>query len=156
MDVANAADAPAQARTRPDQRTGPDVVVGVLRDGDRVLLGHRSPERAWYPNVWDLPGGHVEAGETPVAALVRELREELGIEAARPGSAPLAVIGLGDVVLWAWLVETWDGEVRNAAPDEHDALAWVSAGELAGLALAHPVYLRLLTEVLGESTPAGG
>ena len=38
-----------------------DVVAGVLiRDG-HVLLCHRSPAREWYPDVWDLPGGHVEA-----------------------------------------------------------------------------------------------
>ncbi|WP_433427484.1 NUDIX hydrolase [Nonomuraea sp. CA-141351] len=37
------------------------IVTAVLRDGDRVLLCHRSAGRRWYPDVWDLPGGHVEA-----------------------------------------------------------------------------------------------
>jgi 8-oxo-dGTP pyrophosphatase MutT (NUDIX family) len=58
------------------------IVTGLLRDGDRVLLCHRSPGRRWYPDVWDLPGGHVEPGELPGDALARELREEVGIEIA--------------------------------------------------------------------------
>ena len=39
------------------------LVAGVLVRGAEVLLGHRSPHRRWYPDVWDLPGGHVEPGE---------------------------------------------------------------------------------------------
>jgi 8-oxo-dGTP diphosphatase len=52
------------------------VVAGLLVVGNTVLLCHRSANRRWYPNVWDLPGGHVEHGESPAAALVRELKEE--------------------------------------------------------------------------------
>jgi 8-oxo-dGTP diphosphatase len=58
------------------------IVTALLRDADRILLCHRSPRRRWYPDVWDLPGGHVEPGEMPGAALARELREELGIAIA--------------------------------------------------------------------------
>jgi 8-oxo-dGTP diphosphatase len=56
------------------------VVAAILRDDDRVLLCHRSPHRQWFPNVWDLPGGHVDAGEQPEEAVRRELLEELGVE----------------------------------------------------------------------------
>lgn len=55
------------------------VVAGALVAGDRLLLCHRSPTRRWYPNVWDLPGGHVEAGESEPEALRRELYEEIGV-----------------------------------------------------------------------------
>jgi len=65
------------------------IVTAVLRDGDRLLLCHRSAGRRWYPDVWDLPGGHVEEGEDPKESLVRELREELGITASEPSSPPM-------------------------------------------------------------------
>lgn len=70
---------------------GRDQVVAalVVCDG-RALLCHRSPERRWYPDVWDLAGGHVEAGESPARALVRELREELGVSIAEPSGPELA------------------------------------------------------------------
>lgn len=54
------------------------VVTAVLRRGQCVPLCHRSPERRWYPDAGDLPGGHVEDGEPPRQALMREIREELG------------------------------------------------------------------------------
>jgi len=44
------------------------------------VLCHRSPERRWYPDVWDFPGGHIEPGEDPQAALRREVAEELGAD----------------------------------------------------------------------------
>jgi 8-oxo-dGTP pyrophosphatase MutT (NUDIX family)/dTDP-glucose pyrophosphorylase len=54
-----------------------EVAGAILRDGDRVLLEHRRDTQ-----VWDTPGGKLERGEPPAAAMVRELREELGLEAA--------------------------------------------------------------------------
>ena len=55
------------------------IVAALLRRRGRALLCHRSPHRLWYPDAWDLPGGHVESPENPEQALMRELREELGI-----------------------------------------------------------------------------
>jgi len=62
-----------------------EIVAGLLVRGGRVLLCHRSAGRQWFPDVWDLPGGHVERGELPIKALVRELKEELGIRIQQPG-----------------------------------------------------------------------
>jgi 8-oxo-dGTP diphosphatase len=120
------------------------VCAALVRDG-RVLLGHRSAGRRWYPDVWDLPGGHVEDGEAPAAALVREVREELGVLIDVPAGTPDAVLEADGLHLSVWVVRRWDGEVVNAAADEHDELRWVEAAELAGLRLAHRGYRELLT-----------
>jgi 8-oxo-dGTP diphosphatase len=57
------------------------VVAAFLHDGDELLLARRAVGKAIAPGKYHLPGGHVEFGEHPAAALARELREELGIEA---------------------------------------------------------------------------
>jgi 8-oxo-dGTP pyrophosphatase MutT (NUDIX family) len=114
------------------------VVVGALVRAGRVLLVHRSPHRRAFPDVWDLPGGHIEAGESELRALARELHEELGVQIA-PGSAShlcrLTADGAEELVLLsAWLVGDWQGTPANAAPDEHDAIRWFPLGELPPLA----------------------
>ncbi|MBM2622178.1 NUDIX domain-containing protein [Actinoplanes sp. LDG1-06] len=126
------------------------VVAGLLRDGDRVLLCHRSPRRRWYPDVWDLPGGHVDPGEMPGSALVRELREELGIDVAVPSGPHLREVHGDTFDMRIWLVEAWVGSPVNAAPEEHDAIAWFDGEALGELALAHDGYLALFREVLAE------
>src|ERR1700760_882386 len=64
------------------------VAVVLLRPGE-ALLCHRSPARAAYPDVWDFAGGHVEPGEKPLAALRREVAEELGVELAGVDGGPV-------------------------------------------------------------------
>ncbi|MFF1615243.1 NUDIX hydrolase [Amycolatopsis sp. NPDC058278] len=49
-----------------------EIVIAALVRKGRVLLVHRSPNRHACPDVWDLPGGHIEPGETELAALTRE------------------------------------------------------------------------------------
>lgn len=120
------------APAKPDRR----VVAGLLRRHGRVLLCHRSPQREWYANTWDLPGGHVEADEEPAEALVRELEEELGIGVTPPTVEPFASVQGSDFRMDIWLVDEWTGEPSIDACDEHDALAWVNAEETIGLRLA--------------------
>jgi 8-oxo-dGTP pyrophosphatase MutT (NUDIX family) len=61
---------------------GRDCIVNAvaLRDDGKVLILKRAPTKAFLPNCWDLPGGHVRAGESLEAALRREAREEIGAE----------------------------------------------------------------------------
>ncbi len=114
------------------------IVTAVLVRDEQVLLCHRHPDRRWYPNVWGLPGGHAHADEPAVGALIRELREELGIEV---GALPTTPIGseapTPDLSIDAWIVRDWNGEVRNLASDEHDRLGWFGLDEISSLELAH-------------------
>ncbi|MEJ5945017.1 NUDIX domain-containing protein [Pseudokineococcus basanitobsidens] len=123
------------------------VVTAALRRDGRVLLVHRSPGRSFYPGVWDLPGGHVEPGEDPCAALARELAEELGVDAEVHGP-PVARLVEDDLVMDVWVVDAWRGHVVNRALDEHDALAWCTAEALHGRPLAHPRLGTLLADLL--------
>jgi 8-oxo-dGTP diphosphatase len=108
------------------------VTAALVREG-RVLLVHRSPGRHVHPGVWDLPGGHVEPGETELAALAREMREELGVRIATGSAVPLCRLRLESVRLGAWLVGEWEGTPENVAPDEHDEIRWFRPGELPAL-----------------------
>jgi 8-oxo-dGTP diphosphatase len=63
------------------------VAAALIDDAGRVLLQRRAPDRA-MAGLWEFPGGKVEPGELPEAALVRELREELGIETESTSLAP--------------------------------------------------------------------
>jgi 8-oxo-dGTP pyrophosphatase MutT (NUDIX family) len=100
--------------------------------------------------VWDLPGGHVEDAESPHTALVRELREELGITVAQPSGPPMREVSGDTFDMQIWLVDAWGGVPVNAAPEEHDAIGWFEKSELAQLQLAHDSYFEMFTEVLVE------
>jgi 8-oxo-dGTP diphosphatase len=131
-----------------------DIAAGLLFDQGRLLLGKRSTRRIAYPGVWDLPGGHVEAGETTEQALVRELREELGVTPIHWQEwAVLRAPAMGDGVahmlrMHLFLITQWDGEPRNLLPDEHDAVAWFTLDDVANLTLAHADYPRLFREAV--------
>lgn len=108
--------------------TEPIVVVGaaLLNDG-RLLAARRSapPELA---GRWELPGGKVEPGEPPEQALVRELREELGVEAKSAERVPGEwAVGSG-YVLRVWIAHLLSGEPRPL--EDHDELRWLTVDEV--------------------------
>ena len=128
------------------------VVAALVREG-RVLLVHRNPNRPTYPGVWDLPGGHIEMGETELAALTREMDEELGVQIAAGSAIHLARLDAGrggeSVHLSAWLVGEWQGTPTNVARDEHDEIRWFRPEELP------PLAHELLRTVLVDAMRAG-
>jgi 8-oxo-dGTP diphosphatase len=127
------------------------LVVGLLRRGGEVLLCHRQPGRTYYPNVWDLPGGHVDTDESLGDALVRELDEELGIRIDKPAGPPWTTLRTATIELHMFLVDRWEGEPHNLAPDEHDEIRWFVPDELEGLALADSSYITLFRQAMGDS-----
>ena len=107
------------------------VAAVVLVDADgRVLLAQR-PEGKAMAGLWEFPGGKVEAGETPEAALIRELHEELGIDTWASCLAPLTFASHGDadfpLLMPVFICRRWDGIVT---PHEGQNLAWVKPDRL--------------------------
>ena len=128
----------------------PIAVAALVRDG-LVLLAHRHPSRRWYPDCWDLVGGHVEPGELPHQAVSRECLEEIGVHIHDPLPVPMA-LSEPTLDMHAFLVTCWDGEPVNAAPEEHDDLRWFRPGDLADLKLADPASLSSILSAIKVAT----
>ncbi len=102
------------------------VAAVELIDADgRVLLARR-PAGKPMAGLWEFPGGKVEAGETPEAALERELKEELGIDICVPCLAPLTFASHAyddfHLLMPLYTCRRWDGIVR---PREGQETVWV-------------------------------
>ncbi|UVO53460.1 (deoxy)nucleoside triphosphate pyrophosphohydrolase [Sphingomonas sp. SUN039] len=101
------------------------VVAAALVDGDGRVLVQQRPAGKSMAGLWEFPGGKVESGETPEAALVRELREELGIEVDPDDlvAGPFASEPLGDrhLVMLLYTCHRWQGE---AEAREAAAIGW--------------------------------
>jgi len=117
--------------------TGPEtrvvlVVAVALIDGDgRILLAQRPPGKS-LAGLWEFPGGKIEPGETPEAALIRELAEELGIDVAASCLAPLTFASHGyddfHLLMPLFVCRRWKG---TPIPREGQTLAWVYHTKLA-------------------------
>ena len=130
------------------------VVGAAIVRGGRVLTARRTapPEAA---GRWEFPGGKVEPGESPEAALVREIREELGCAVEVTGWLPGEVpIGERHLLTVALAVLTGDSDPD---PSEHDEVRWLTAAELDDVDWLEPdrPFLAELAHVL-RSAPATG
>ncbi len=117
-----------------DQPTGLPlvlVVAAALVDSDGRILLARRPEGKHMAGLWEFPGGKVHPGETPEAALVRELQEELGIDTRHSCLAPFTFASHGyetfQLLMPLYLCRVWQG---TPVAREHSALAWVRPARL--------------------------
>ncbi|MBL4670556.1 MAG: 8-oxo-dGTP diphosphatase MutT [Flavobacteriales bacterium] len=107
------------------------VAACALLDVDERILIARRPEGKSMAGLWEFPGGKIEAGETPEQTVVRELREELGVEPCERCLHPFAFVSHAyetfHIVMPLFLCRTWDGFPQ---PLEGQELAWVSKYKL--------------------------
>jgi len=123
-----------------------DVVCAVIRRGGEVLIARR-PEGKRLAGLWEFPGGKLEPGELPAAALHRELCEELGCRVAdlQPGPEVVHAYPWCTVRMFAFAC-VLDPAGPEPQAFEHEAMAWVSPERLTEFDLA-PADLPLLTWV---------
>ena len=124
-----------------------EVVAGIISQGERLLVCQRREDGA-FPLKWEFPGGKVEIGESHEAALVRELKEELGIEARDVKEIfrhQQAYSGAATVNLRFYKVGAFSGMVRNLVFQD---IAWLSCPELLRIDLLEgdwPLVKRLMS-----------
>ena len=125
------------------------VAVGIARDPmGRLLVGQR-PACKDYPGKWEFPGGKLEPGESVYKALVREFREELGLEITRAEPAFVVRHHYPDrsVELNVWRVIDFLGKATGL---EDQVVCWVAPRELAGLDFLDGNQ-TLVERVIGEA-----
>ncbi len=128
------------------------VVAAALVDADnRVLLAQR-PEGKQLAGLWEFPGGKIDAGERPEDALIRELREELGITVKPPCLAPLTFASHAyddfHLLMQLYVCRRWEGLVQ---PLDGQALKWVRPNDLRGYPMppADAPLIPALQDLLG-------
>lgn len=106
------------------------VAVALIDTDGRVLIAKR-PEGKSLAGLWEFPGGKVEPGERPEAALIRELKEELGIDVTEACLAPFVFTSHAyesfHLLMPLYLCRRWSGVVQA---HEHSALKWVRPAQL--------------------------
>jgi 8-oxo-dGTP diphosphatase len=106
------------------------VAVALVDTDGRVLLAQRPPGKS-LAGLWEFPGGKVDPGETPEAALIRELREELGVDTQESCLAPFTFASHRyerfHLLMPLYLCRRWQGTPQ---PREGQVLAWVAPARL--------------------------
>ncbi|MCH4090290.1 8-oxo-dGTP diphosphatase MutT [Acetobacter sp.] len=107
------------------------VVAAALIDASNRILLARRPEGKTLAGLWEFPGGKMEPGEAPETSLIRELREELGIDASTACLAPFTFVSHSyekfDLLMPIYLCRQWQGQPEGR---EGQKLAWVEARDL--------------------------
>ncbi|RZT13641.1 ADP-ribose pyrophosphatase YjhB (NUDIX family) [Kribbella sp. VKM Ac-2569] len=132
----------------------------IVRRGDEVLLLLRA-NTGYMDGHWAVPAGHVEHGESAVAAAVRELKEEVGLDVDAADLVPVTAMhrtgGNGDPiderVDFFFMVSKWTGEPRLMEPEKAAGLEWYPLDKLPDPLVPHEA--RVLGAVAdGDALPA--
>ncbi|MGB4942914.1 MAG: NUDIX domain-containing protein [Candidatus Moraniibacteriota bacterium] len=106
----------------------------ILKQDNKVLFARRQ-DSGYCDGQWGLPAGHIEAGESFVSGLMREMREELGVGLI-PENIRLVHVNhrkaedASERVNAFFLIEKWSGEVKNREPEKTSELGWYSLEDL--------------------------
>jgi len=107
------------------------VVAVALVDADKRVLLSQRPEGKALAGLWEFPGGKLDPGERPEAALIRELKEELGITVKEPCLAPLTFASHAypefHLLMPLYICRRWEGTPQGM---EGQNLAWVRVNEM--------------------------
>ena len=124
------------------------VAVALIDADNRVLIAQR-PEGKNLAGLWEFPGGKVDPGERPEQALIRELKEELGIDVTEPCLAPLTFASHAyddfHLLMPLYICRRWSGTVMSR---EGQNLAWVRANKLRDYPMP-PADLPLIPHLTG-------
>jgi len=136
----------------------PVVAAALLDDAGRVRLQRRPPGKQ-MADLWEFPGGKIDPGERPEAALVRELSEELGIVVDQEDCVPLtfasAPLGERHLLLLLYVIRNWQGDPQALEATE---LAWVAPGAMRDLSMppADVPLVAMLDRWLAGNDAIGG
>ncbi len=121
----------------------PRVLVFPVDEQGRVLLLKGAADKKIWANVWNGPGGHLEAGESPPQAARRELKEETGLTANRLIHCAQVVVDTGScpgIIFFVFKAKQISGELRSSAEGE---LAWFTQNQALKLDLVEDLYTLL-------------
>ena len=111
------------------------AAAALIDESGKILVARRPPGRS-MAGLWEFPGGKIDEGETPEAALVRELEEELGIAVELPHLSVLTFVSHEyeeyHVVMLCYRVRAWSG---SPASKENQEMKWVHKSELKHLSM---------------------
>jgi 8-oxo-dGTP diphosphatase len=121
----------------------PRVLIIPFDSQGRVLLLKGASTKKIWPNLWNGPGGHLEAGESPLEAAKREMKEETGLEASKWTHCAEVIIDTSKdegIVVWVFKASEMTGELKASVEGE---LVWLTFDEALQLNLVEDLYTLL-------------